>query len=105
MQKIVDEIDKAHQRKREEYPDSKRVYFTVVDGSYSFDCYVDCKGNKEIVVINEKNCDRCYPNVEEYLTANTLDWDDIELEPVEEYDYWNEHGFRDERDYINYRYN
>lgn len=105
MKKILDEIDREHQAKRDQYPDSGYVYFSCNHGVYLFDCYFNRKGDKEIVVINEKHEDRDYPNLEEFLTANTLDWDDIEPQVEEEYDEWNEHGFRDAQDYYNYRYN
>lgn len=102
MKNVINEIDKEFQRTREEYPDSGYVYFTCQHGIYLFDCYYNRKGDKEIVVINGKHQDRLYPNLEEFLTANTLDWDDIELEP--ELSEWELNGFRDETDYINYRY-
>lgn len=42
------------------------------------------------------------PNLYSALDNALPDWDDVELEP--EYDEWNEHGFRDEADYLHWRY-
>lgn len=53
---------------------------------------------------NEREC----PNLEEYIEKNiSVDWDaadDYVREQCEISDVWNDHGFADEQDYINWRY-
>lgn len=53
--------------------------------------------------VNEKD----YPNIREGIEAICPCWDEVTDEVKEEnqpYDEWNEHGFRDEADYNNWRY-
>lgn len=68
---------------------------------YSITAWCSCN-DKGVEVFNKKYPDRCYPRLEEWFEKNVMDYNEIEVEPV--YDFWNEHGFASEADYINWRY-
>lgn len=53
------------------------------------------------IEIYEPATDRFYVNVADWLCEHTVSFNEIE---VEEADEWDVHGFRDEQDYINYKY-
>jgi len=49
-----------------------------------------------------KFLDLFYPNIEEYLYQHIISFSDIERRPEETE--WERHGFRDEKDFVNYKY-
>lgn len=53
------------------------------------------------IEIWNSNKDTYLDNIARWLEKNSLDFDDIE---VEDEDMWDSHGFRDESDYLNYKY-
>lgn len=102
LDKIVNMIDEAliDARNGDNYDDSYCCAH-VKYGEFAITGFCD-KHCREVEIYNHKSPDRCYPNLEEWLSKNIIEYDEIEIEPP--YDYWNEHGFRNEADYINWRY-
>ena len=44
---------------------------------------------------------RFYENVCQYIEDHMNDWEDVEVKP---YDMWDDHGFANHSDYLQYRY-
>lgn len=102
LDKLVDRIndDLIDQRNGDYYYEEYCIGGTDYK-HYSITVSCSCK-DKCVEVYNNKYPDRSYTRLEEWFEKNVMDYGEIEIEPP--YDYWNEHGFRDEADYINWRY-
>ena len=57
---------------------------------------------KGVEIYNNKYPDRQYPRLEEWFAKNVMDYKEIDVEPP--YNYWDEHGFSSETDYLRWRY-
>lgn len=100
--KFLDEIrekvnDAVADAKCEGY-DSACVTYDCNDGY--IDVFTNSKDYVEVTVCPDSDLDRRHTNIEQAITDALPLWDDVE---VEEYDEWNEHGFRDAADYWHYR--
>lgn len=103
LKKILEALDKELVRARNDEP-----YADHVEGKFEF-------GRCEVIFFfNEKHCDVevnrkkgtdyiYLDKVAEYCSEHCIDWADIEVDG-EAYDLWDDHGFRDEADYMRYRY-
>lgn len=69
-------------------------------------CIIICTDNCDNVNVEiYSDKDKEYPNVEDAVRLSIPSWDTIDEKIEEEqYDEWNEHGFRDEADYMSWRY-
>ena len=66
------------------------VTFTMTEKSKEFELWNPVK-------------ERFYDNIAEWLENNTLDYKDIEIESTS-HTIWDDNGFRNEDDYITYKY-
>lgn len=65
------------------------------------DVYVNKKNDVEVIVYSDS--DREYPNIINAVENIIPNWYDVEKDYVP-YDYWNENGFRDARDFETYKF-
>lgn len=99
---IINRLNEKLERERNNSPYETHVTCSLRIGNYTFDCYMDDKNTKEVNVFNDKNYDREYPNVSEFLSKSILDWEDLEADPEESE--WEHNGFRNECDYLRWRF-
>lgn len=102
LKNIIESLNQAIADKRKENPDDNSIIVSIRVSNYEIEVEMDVYENKSVSVVNfdlERYHD--YTNVEEYITNNTVTWD--EAEPINE-TIWTLNGFADEEDYIRYKY-
>lgn len=99
LKSLQQETERHFIERRNEYP--AETYFSgcLHFGKYLVDYWVSANG-KDIEISNPEK-DRYYDNVADWLCDHTINFQDIEIEETDE---WDCHGFRDEQDFINYKY-
>lgn len=99
--KILKELlDEINERFTQEKTDETSVAFSFKWQGYTIDFYATCE-DIEIVIDNPKHRFRFYENVCDWLESHVTGWYDIPYEVISEYDL---NGFRDETDYLFYKY-
>lgn len=103
LKSLLDSLDErlVEARNNEPYSDHVRGKFNFGQHEVLFffdekECFVEV--NRKVGV------DYVYlDNVADYLSEHCFDWEDIDVDK-EVSDFWGDHGFSDEADYIRYRY-
>lgn len=99
---LVDKFDRKLTQERQAHPYDESVGGWFMFGkAYKVEYYVN-KDTCEVIVSNVPK-DTYLENVSLYCESHCLDWDDIDID-LEVYDFWNDHGFANEADYMRYRY-
>lgn len=101
LKNIIESINEKLVNLRNMEPDDKYQSFQVINGKYLVDVYINSNNEKEVNIINPQHYMRFYENVCQYIEDHMNDWEDVEVKP---YDMWDDHGFRNEADYLQYRY-
>lgn len=79
------------------------AYMEYAADDFNIIISTDNYDNVNVEICSDK--DKEYSNVEDAVRLSIPSWDTIEkIEEEKEYDEWNEHGFRDEADYMSWRY-
>lgn len=99
LQSIISKLDESMKEAKRSNPDERSISDSFNFGNYVISFYLT-KDLKEVQV-DHKSKDIYLENVEAYLTRNVLNFDDIE---VSESSVWDCNGFRDESDYVKYKY-
>lgn len=97
LKELLDEINERFIQEKNEEPS---VAFSFTWKDYTIDFYATCD-DIEIVIDNKKHKFRYYENICDWLESNAISWDDVVYENISEYDL---NGFRDESDYLMYKY-
>lgn len=110
IEKCSDALQQAA-NESEDYSETTYLSEAVQTDNGTIDLYYYKEKGKwlcDVSVIHDSNYYRESKNIEKYLAEqleDCVDWDVAEEEWKESsYDEWNEHGFRDEADYNNWRY-
>lgn len=99
--KILKELlGKINERFIQEKNDEPSVAFSFDWKDYTIDFYATCY-DIEIVINSKKHKFRYYDNICDWLESNTIGWGDVVYENISEYDL---NGFRNESDYLMYKY-
>lgn len=101
LNQLIDKIDRKLTEERQNNPHERSIGGWFMFGVYKVNFYVS-KETCEIIVSNATK-NTYLENVSLYCEQHCVDWDDIDID-LEVYDFWDDHGFRNEADYINYRY-
>ena len=105
MEKKLDIIRKKVERKMLNSlvfnPDSSKMSGQFVIGG-AIVTFTMTEKSKEFELWNPVK-ERFYDNIAEWLENNTLDYKDIEIESTS-HTIWDDNGFRNEDDYITYKY-
>lgn len=99
LKNIINKLNKEITNERNLNPEGRELSTSISYGIYDVEVEMDWDGNTKVVVINSEY-ERDYPNIEGYLSENIILWDEIE---IEEYDEWDDHGFKNEADFWKYR--
>lgn len=91
--------DKLHDE-RTTNPDASSVSIILTLGKRVVEAYIT-EEEVQVNIINPQHYMRFYENVCQYIEDHMNDWEDVEVKP---YDMWDDHGFRNEADYLRYRY-
>lgn len=106
MEKKLDIIRKQVERKMMNSlvfnPDSSKMRGQFVVGG-AIVTFTMTEKNKEFELWNPEK-ERFYDNIAEWLTNNTFDYKDIEIESTNR-TIWDDNGFHDEADFIKYKFN
>lgn len=96
---LLDLLDEEITKARQEEPWETKVF-----GSFYFEnvCidFVLTPRRCEVEVYDEEK-DEYYDEIASQLSEQCIKWDDVDVTTP---DYWNEHGFANEADYLKYRY-
>lgn len=84
--------------KKEKYPYHSYATARYVINYAEFSVWVD-SSFVDVCVVSDRGFE--YPNIEKYISDRIVDYDRIEVCDEDE---WNLNGFRDEADYLNYKY-
>ena len=99
LNKLIDKLDRKLSEERRDKPND-----TTLSGRFMFGRhivrYVFTSKGCEIEIYNPI-LDIFLDRVSFYCEPRVMDWNNVEIEDADD---WNEHGFRDEADYINYKY-
>lgn len=86
--------------KRDKYPYHHYATATFITERFTIEVFMDST-RAEVLVTNKDKFGIEYPNIEKYIADRLCDYDSIEVEDDDE---WNVNGFKDESDYIRYRF-
>ena len=100
IDRLLKRIDNVLESERKLNPREKSFSGSFNFGHYNVR-YVFRPSGIELEIYNCKK-ETFLDNVASLLERKCLDWQDIDVD--ESYNEWDEHGFRDESDYLNYRY-
>jgi hypothetical protein len=90
--------DMLKEDKKEKYPYHSYATARYVINYAEFSVWVD-SSFVDVCVVSDRGFE--YPNIEKYISDRIVDYDSIEVCDEDE---WNLNGFRDESDYLNYKY-
>ena len=100
-------FDRISEKMRDAVKDGEVYAAVTVDTECGWiDISTDEHDTVDVRVVHENNEEKDSPNITDALFKLVPYWCDIvdEVEPDEEYDEWNEHGFASEADYYQWRY-
>lgn len=100
LNKLLDAIDRHLETDREANPCEEQLSGLFTLGNHAIRYAFSKKRGCELEIWNPTK-DTFLDNVSMYCEKRCLRWDDV---VVEETDCWDCNGFRDEQDYINYKY-
>lgn len=99
---IIEKLNKAIEDEFNSYPDNDWVEACIIHNDrYDINVCMDSDGGVEVSIINTDDCDKSYPNIEQYIAGNINEWDNLKSY---DYDEWDDHGFSSESDYLRYKY-
>ena len=101
LKQLLSKLDRHLTQERQNNPHDTNASGWFMFGYHKVHFFL-AKGGCDVEVLNVPN-DRFLENVADYLSTHCLDWEDIDVD-LESYDFWDDHGFRDEADYLRYRY-
>lgn len=84
--------------KKEKYPYHKYATARYLSEGFEIAVWLD---SDDVEVCVTSDTGREYPNIEEYIADRIVDYDSIDIYEESE---WEINGFRDESDYLNYKY-
>lgn len=101
LESIIHKLDKAMANIKQNNPEKDYINGSIVHGKHHIIFSVHKDGYKEVRVDHIEKPSWC-ENVEGWLERNLLDFKDIQVE--DEGNEWDSNGFRNEADYITYKY-
>ena len=103
LKNIIKEInDRLVEERKNDTLDWNNVTISYSYKKYEF--FVKVHHDNDVYIsVTSDDYGRSYPNIENYLYDHIFSWQEI-LEKADKNDEWDEHGFSDESDYINWKY-
>ena len=101
IKELLKKLDRHLTQERQSHPHDASASGWLMFGHHKVHFFFSkCGCDVEVFNITK---DRLLENVANYCSKHCLDWEDIDVD-LEVSDFWNEHGFANEADYIRYRY-
>ena len=105
LEKIIDRLNEALYENRNDGSNEEDIYSayaTIRVGRKTIYMSVSDKYGDVCEIIDDIYTGRTYENIESYLYAYITPFSEIKKNPKE--DIWQRNGFRDENDFINYKF-
>ena len=104
LEKIIDRLNEAlyENRNKGEEEEIYSAYTTIRVGRKTIYMSVSDRVGDVCEIIDDEYTGRSYENIENFLYAHITPFNEIKKDPEETI--WQRNGFKDERDFIHYKY-
>ena len=104
LETIIDRLnEKLYENRNDgDEEDIYSAYTTIRIGRKSIYISVSDRYGDVCEVIDDQYTERFYDNLEKYISEHVTPFSEIKKDPIETE--WERHGFKDEKDFVHYKY-